>query len=141
MSEAFASVIEFIILSMSLRYPPGVFISMTMAAACWLWAVETTRAMKVDEPGSTGALKFAIITGSFPEAAGWADATVVEPEKAPTASKKSTAQTKPKIETRRTFTLSFNKFLPFLAIKLATYKLWHESTLKDELACDSFCQF
>ena len=54
--------------SMSLRSPPGVFISMTMAAACWLSAVETTRAIKVDEPGSTGTLKFAMITFPFPDA-------------------------------------------------------------------------
>ena len=48
--------------SMSLRSPPGVFISITIATACWAWAVETTRAMNADEPGSTGTLKFAIIT-------------------------------------------------------------------------------
>ena len=87
-----------------------------MASACWLWAVETTRAMRVDEPGSTGALKFAIITGPRPEAEGWADATVVEPDKQPAASKKSTAHTKLKIEIRKTFPFSFNKFLLFLAI-------------------------
>jgi hypothetical protein len=81
--------------------------------------------MKVDEPGSTGTLKFAIITGPFAEDAGWADATLVEPEKQPAASRKSTAQTKPKIETRRTFPFSFNKSLLFLAILQATYKVWH----------------
>ncbi|HMK93906.1 MAG TPA: hypothetical protein VK536_00755 [Candidatus Limnocylindrales bacterium] len=95
--------------------------------------------MKVDEPGSTGTLKFAIITGPFLEDEGWADATVAEPEKQPVASRKSTAQTKPKIETRATFPFSLNKFLPFLAIKLATYKLWHESLLREEFAYDSFC--
>jgi hypothetical protein len=106
--------------------------------------------MNVDEPGSTGTLKFAIMTGPrsskaelspFVADEGWADATLVEPEKPPAASRKSTAQTKPKIETRRTFPFSFDKFLPFLAIKLATYKLWHESPLTDELAYNSFCRF
>ncbi len=47
---------------MSLRNPPGVFISMTMAAALLLCAVATTRDMNVDEPGSTGRLKSAIMT-------------------------------------------------------------------------------
>ena len=107
--------------------------------------------MNVDEPGSTGTLKFATMTGPrssraelmfpFAEDAGWADTALVEPEKPPVASRKSTAQTKHKIETRRTFPFSFDKFLPFLAIKLATYKLWHESALGDELAYDSFCRF
>jgi hypothetical protein len=54
--------------------------------------------MKVDEPGSTGTLKFAIITGPFTEASGWADATAVEPEKQLIASRKSTAQSKLDIE-------------------------------------------
>ena len=48
----------------------------------------------------------------FPEDVGWADVTRVEPEKQPAASRKSTAQTKPKIEIRRSFPFSFNKFLP-----------------------------
>ena len=82
--------------------------------------------MKVDEPGSTGTLKFAIMTGAFPEAVGWACATWVELKKQPAASRKSSAQTTPKIEARRTLAFSFDKFLSFLAIKLATYKLWHE---------------
>ena len=49
-------------LSMSLRLPPGVFISITIAAALLFCAVETTRDMNVEEPGSTGKLKSAMIT-------------------------------------------------------------------------------
>jgi hypothetical protein len=92
--------------------------------------------MKVDEPGSTGTLKFAIMTGPFAEAVGWADATAVEPKKRPAASKKSSAQAKPKIETR-SFPLFLNKFLPFLAIKLATYKFWHSLRTKSRRKPDS----
>jgi hypothetical protein len=81
--------------------------------------------MKVDEPGSTGTLKLAMITGPFGLATGWAEATAAEPWKQPAASKKSIVQAKLKIETRRIFLLCFNKVLPFLAILQDTYKLWH----------------
>jgi hypothetical protein len=54
---------EVTIPSMLLRKPPGVFISMTIAAAPWLWAVETTRAIKASEPGSTATLNSATTTG------------------------------------------------------------------------------
>jgi len=81
--------------------------------------------MKVDEPWATGALKFAMMTGPFGEATTWADATALEPWKQLTASKKNIAQAKPKIETLRSLPRCFSKFLPFLAIGQAAYKLWH----------------
>jgi hypothetical protein len=62
MPDSFAAVMEDMIEIMSLRVPPGVFISITIAAAFWFCAVETTRDMKADEPASTGTLKFAMIT-------------------------------------------------------------------------------
>jgi hypothetical protein len=82
---------------------------MTIAAACWLCAVETTRAIKVDEPGSTGTLKFAIITDPLGLAIAWADAAVAELEKQPAASKKSTVKSKTKIDARRIFLFIFGK--------------------------------
>jgi hypothetical protein len=109
--------------SMSPRLPPGVFISITIAVAFWLWAVATTRDMKAAEPGSTGTLKSAMTT-AFPDAAGWVDAVAEEPKKLLTTSKNSTATSNPKmIETRKTFPFNFNNFLLFLAIQQATYKL------------------
>ena len=55
--------------------------------------------MNVDEPGSTGTLKFAIITGPFGEATDLADAVAVELGKKQRENRKISAQIKPKIET------------------------------------------
>jgi hypothetical protein len=100
-----------------------------MAAACWLSAVETTRAIKVDEPGSTGTLKFAMITLPFPDASIWVDATAEETKKL-LATSKSSAASKPKVtEMQKYFRLIFDNLLPFLAIQKVTYKVWHNYTV------------
>ena len=67
------------------------------------------RDMKVDEPGSTGTSKLAIITGPVGLDVAWADAAALEVGKQPRANNKKNAHTKPKIETRKILPLWFSK--------------------------------
>jgi hypothetical protein len=113
--------------SMSLKSPPGVFISITIAAAFWPWAVETTLDMNAAEPGSTATSKFAMTT-TFPlfDASDWTDAADAGTKKQPNTNSKSAAQTRTHIDARKTFLLSLNNFLLFFDIWHATYKVWLE---------------
>jgi hypothetical protein len=105
-----------IIVSMSLTLPPGVFISITIAAAFWLCAVETTRDMKAAEPASTGKLK-SVMTTVFPDVADCADTVAAENGKLPTTSKTRPVTSKPKIiEAQKAFCVNFSIFLLFFVI-------------------------
>src|SRR5208283_3749930 len=92
---------------MSLMAPPAVFMSITMAAAFWFLAVDTTRDMKADAPGFTGMLLLkSAITTTFPlpDASGLIDVSAEETKKLPAATKSSAAQSKPTtIGKRKTF--------------------------------------
>jgi hypothetical protein len=72
--------------------------------------------MKADEPGSTGTLKFAMITFPFPDASGCVDAAAEETKKL-LATSKSSATSKPKItKPQKYFCFVFDNLLLFLAI-------------------------
>ena len=71
--------------------------------------METTRDMKMDEPGSTGTSKLAMITGPDGLATVREDSAPFEVGKKLRASNKKNAQNKPSIAARRILLLCFSK--------------------------------
>jgi len=86
--------------SISLRLPPGVFISTTIAAAFCLCAVETTRDMRVAEPASMGRLK-STMTTVFPDATGCVDTGEAKPVNCLPQTKRTLKQSSPKLMWQR----------------------------------------